>query len=102
MRNTTVQWLRSGVVMRTAPLAVQIQNMAWKVAADLGGQSPYDSFWVFTTGGGIIAVQRGDLLIDLQQIDDLTGNPTRLRVFGNPEQYFATYARIPAEKLIGT
>lgn len=102
MRNTTVQWLRSGVVMRAAPLAVQVQNMAWKIAADLGGQSPYDSFWVFTTGGGIIAVQRGDLLIDLQQVDDLTGNPTRLRVFGNPELYFSAYARIPCEKLLGT
>ena|SRR5271167_4224066 len=102
MRNTTVQWLRSGVVQRAAPLAVQIQNMAWKVAADLGGQSPYDSFWIFTTGGGIIAVQRGDLLIDLQQIDVLTQQNTKYRIFGNVEQYFSTYARIPAEKLLGT
>lgn len=102
MRNTTVQWLRSGVVMRTAPLAVQIQNMAWKIAADLGGQSPYDSFFAYTTGGGVIAIQRGDLLIDLQQIDDLTGNNTRFRVFGNPEMYFSTYARIPVEKLLGS
>jgi hypothetical protein len=102
MRNTTVQWLRSGVVQRAAPLAVQIQNMAWKVAADLGGASPYDSFWIYTTGGGIITVQRGDLLIDLQAIDDLTGQPTKYRIFGNPEMYFSTYARIPAEKLLGS
>jgi len=101
MRNTTVQWLRSGVVQRTAPLAVQIQNMAWKIAADLGGQSPYDSFWIYTTGGGIIAIQRGDLLIDLQAIDPLTTWPARYRVFGRPEQYFATYMRIPCEELIG-
>lgn len=102
MRNTTVQWLRAGVVMRSAPLPVQIQNMAWKMASDLGGASPYDSFWIFTTGGGIIAVQRGDLLIDLQQTDPLTNAPTRLRVFGNPEQFFSAYAAIPAEKLEGS
>ena len=102
MRNTTMQWQRGGVVQRAAPLLVQIQNMAWKIAADLGGQSPYDSFWVYTTGGGVVAVQRGDLLIDLEQIDVLTGVLTRYRVFGSVEQYFSTYAKIPAEKLLGT
>lgn len=102
MRNTTMQWQRNKVVQRAAPLSVMIENMAWKVAADLGGQSPYDSFWIYTTGGGIIAVQRGDLLIDLQQVDTLTGQPTHYRIFGNPEQYFSTYARIPCEKLLGS
>ena len=101
MRQTTMTLQRSKVAQRTG-IPMQIENMAYQIAADLGGQSPYDSYWIYTTGGGILDVRRSDLLIDEHDTDPLTGNATQYRVFGNPGQYFSVYARIPAEKLIGT
>src|SRR5579859_3417715 len=100
MRDTTVTVQRNRIPIRTG-LAVRIENMAWKVAADLGGQSPYDSFWIYTTGGGIVDIRRGDLLIDPRDIDPLTGQATQYRVFGACEQFFSDHAEIPAEKVLG-
>lgn len=101
MLNTTVTVQRSKTTIRTG-LAVRIENMTWKIAADLGGQSPYDSFWIYTTGGGIVDIRRGDLLIDENNVDPLTNAKTSYRVFGNTENFFADHTEIPAEKLLGT
>ncbi|GCE14198.1 hypothetical protein [Tengunoibacter tsumagoiensis] len=100
MFDTTMTIKRSAATVRTG-IPTNIQNMQWRVAADLGGQSPYDSFWIRSTGGGPLDIRRGDLLIDEHNIDPLTGALTRYRVFGNVESYGQTYAKIPAEKLLG-
>lgn len=100
MIDTTVTLQRNKSTMRSG-IPVNIQNMAWKVAADLGGQSPYDSFWIRTTGGGSLDIRRGDLLIDEHNIDPLTAQNVRYRVFGNPESYGQTFVKVPAEKLLG-
>lgn len=101
MFDTTMTLQRNKTTIRTG-IPVNVQNMAWKVAEDLGGQSPYDSYWIRTTGGGVITFLRGDLLIDEVNVDPLTGAKTRYRVFGNPSAYGATYTKIPAEQLLGT
>jgi hypothetical protein len=75
--------------------------MSWKTATENGAQSPYDAFWIRTTGGGTVDVQRGDLLIDETEVDPLTGNNTQYRVFGRPVNYEASVTRIPAEQIIG-
>lgn len=91
---------RAKVTQRTG-LPVEIQNMSWKVAGEQGAQSPYDSFWIRTTGGGFVDVQRGDLLIDEYEVDPLTGNNTQYRVFGRPKVYGASVITIPAEQIVG-
>lgn len=79
-----------------------IENMAFQQAAELGGQSPYDSFWAITTGGGILSVLRGDLFIDENEVDPLTNVKTQYRVFGNPEiADQISDVEIPLEKLTG-
>lgn len=92
---------RSKVTMHTG-IAVQIQEMSWQEASEQGGAHPHDSFWIRTTGGGIIDVRRGDLLIDENEIDSLTGSATQYRVFGRPRPYYQTFTQIPAEQLLGT
>lgn len=101
MRKTYMTQQRAKVTQR-ANIPVQVENMNWKVASDLGGQSPYDSFWIYTTGGGTLDVRRGDLLIDQYETDPLTNAATQYRVFGNPQMFFSVYAAIPVEKLLGT
>lgn len=103
MRNTTVTWLRNKNIVRTG-LPVQISNMSFRMAADLGGQSPYDSYWISTTGGGHIEARRGDLLIDEgpDGIDPLTNAATQYRIFGNPEIAYSSHTKMPSEKVMGT
>lgn len=101
MRDTTMTIQRTKATIRKG-LPVQIQNMTWKTATEHGAQSPYDAFWVRTTGGGIVDVRRGDLLIDESEVDPLTGANTQYRVFGRPVSYGASITRIPAEQIIGT
>lgn len=100
MFDTTFTVQRNKAVIHTG-LAARVENMQWKIAADLGGQSPYDSFWIYPTGGGIVDVRRSDLLIDEQNIDPLTGTKAMYRVFGRVEQFFSDHAEIPAEQTIG-
>ena len=101
MKKTLITLQRAKVNQR-ANIPMQIENMSYQVASDLGGQNPYDSYWIYTTGGGSLDVRRSDLLIDQYETDPLTSAATQYRVFGNPEQYFSVYARIPAEKVLGT
>ena len=101
MKNTTMTVKRSGSVIRSG-LQVNIQNMSWQTATELGAQNPYDAFWIYTTGGGITDVRRSDSLLDEHETDPLTSQSTHYLVFGNPEQYFGVYMRIPAQKSIGT
>jgi hypothetical protein len=101
MKNTTMTVKRAGTNL-SAGIMVNIQNMAWRVAEELGGESPYNSYFIYSLGGGPIDVRLGDLLIDEQETDPLTGNATQYRVFGAVEQYFSVYACIPAEKLLGS
>jgi hypothetical protein len=100
MRDTTITVQRAKATVRTG-LPVEIQNMSWRTATEHGAQSPYDAFWIRTTGGGIVDVRRGDLLIDEGEVDPLTSQNTRYRVFGRPAFYGASVARIPAEQIIG-
>jgi hypothetical protein len=100
MRDTTITIQRAKATMRTG-LPVQVQNMSYKTATEHGAQSPYDAFWIRTTGGGIVDVRRGDLLIDESEVDPLTNANTAYRVFGRPKLYNATVAIIPAEQIIG-
>lgn len=100
MRDTTVTIQRNKIPIRPG-LPVEIQNMSWQTAKENGAQSPYDAFWIRTTGGGIVDVQRGDLLIDETEIDPLTNANTQYRVFGRPKNYDASATTIPAEQIIG-
>jgi hypothetical protein len=102
MKDTTMTLKRSKITQRTG-IPVQIQEMAWKEAADMGGAAPYDSFWIRTTGGGFLEIRRGDLLIDeSSEIDPLTGAAIQYRVFGRPRNYYESFTQIPAERLLGT
>jgi hypothetical protein len=101
MFDTTVTVQRNKTTIRTG-LAVRIENMAWKIAADLGGQVPYDSYWIYPTGGGIVDVRRSDLLIDENNIDPLTSQKKQYRVFGAVEQFYSDHAEIPAENPFGS
>lgn len=101
MRDTTLTVKRSGATIRTG-LSVQIANMSWKEAMDLGSGSPYDAFWIRTTGGGIVDVQRGDLLIDENEVDPLANRATQYRVFARPRQLYQAYLEIQAEQIRGT
>lgn len=101
MRNTTLTLQRAKATVRTG-IPMMIENMSFRVASDLGGQNPYDSYWIYYAGGGSLDVRRGDLLIDEHQADPLTSQNTRYRVFGNPEIFDGGYAEIPVEKLLGT
>ena len=100
MRNTTITIQRAKATIRTG-LPVEIQNMSWQTATENGAQSPYDAFWIRTTGGGTVDVQRGDLLIDELEVDVMTGNNTQYRVFGRPKSYDASVVIVPAEQIIG-
>ncbi len=102
MKNTTMTWLRKGVVQR-AGIAMYLENMSFRQAAELGGQSPYDSFWAITTGGITLSVRRGDLFIDVLETDPLTNVNTQYRVFGNPEGGdLISDSEIPLEKVTGS
>jgi hypothetical protein len=101
MRDTTMTVQRAKATIRKG-LPVEIQNMTWKTATENGSQSPYDAFWIRTTGGGTVDVRRGDLLIDEGETDPLTGNNTQYRVFGRPVSYGASVTRMSAEQIIGT
>jgi hypothetical protein len=101
MRDTTLTVKRSGTTIRTG-LPVQIANMSWKEAMDLGAGSPYDAFWIRTTGGGITDIRRRDLLIDENEVDPLTNRATQYRVFAKPRQLYEAYMEIQAEQIVGT
>lgn len=101
MRDTTITVKRVGAIVRKG-IAVEFQNMSWRTATEHGAQSPYDAFWVRTTGGGIVDVRRGDLLIDEGEVDALTSQNTQYRVFGRTKNYGASVTIIPAEQIIGT
>lgn len=97
---TTVTQQRNGATLRTG-IAVQIDNMSVMQASEAGGASPYDSFWVYTTGGSL-DVRRQDLLIDEQNVDPVTGNNTKYRVFGRPESFEQDHSEIMCEVVTGT
>lgn len=70
--------------------------MSWKMASEMGGASPYDSFWLRTVQGvGTLDIQRQDLLQDIK-----TGE--KYRVFGRPMAFDQSYVRIPVEQIVGT
>ena len=99
MHITTVSLQRNKVAIQSG-IAVQVDNMSTQTALELGGQSPYNSYWIYTLGGPV-SVLHGDLLIDTKQVDPVTGNPVQYRVFGEPEVFDFSHTEIPAEKLIG-
>ncbi len=101
MRDTTITVQRAKATVRTG-IPVEIQNMSWQTATAHGAEEPYDALWIRTTGGGIVDVRRGDLLIDETEIDPLTNANTKYRVFGRPKNYGASVTTIPAEQIIGT
>lgn len=76
--------------------------MSVQEATGLGGALPYDSFWIYPTGGVIPDVQRGDLFVDLNNIDPKTGTNAVYRVFGNPERFDSSHNEIAVEKAVGT
>lgn len=91
-----------GTATINAVVAVQLDNMSVQEATGLGGAFPSDSFWLYTTGGTIPDVQRGDLFVDLNNIDPKTGVNAVYRVFGNPESFDLDHNEIAVEKVVGT
>jgi hypothetical protein len=70
--------------------------MNWKVATEMGGASPYDSFWLRTVQGiGTFDPQIKDLLQD-------TKTSEKYRIFGRPMPYDQSFVRIPVEQVVGT
>lgn len=101
VKTTTMTQSRAGTTLRTG-IAVYLENMSFRQASELGGQSPYDSFWGFTTGGQRIDVRRGDLFTDENEVDPLTNANTQYLVFGNPEiADLLGDVEIPFEKFTG-
>ncbi len=85
-----------GTQLNTKPIPMQKDQMNWKLAADLGGASPYDSWWLRTMQGvGTLNVQRLD-----QFVDTVTGE--KFRVFGRPMVQQQSYIKIPVEQVEGT
>lgn len=90
-----VKQIRAGQTL-IPMIPVRKQNMAWKQAADMGGGSPYDSFWFRTEQGvGLLDIQRNDVLQDINTQEQYL-------VFGRPETFDQSYIKIPAEQVTGT
>jgi hypothetical protein len=101
MRYTTMTQQRPKGTTLASVIPMYLEVMAYRVAVELGGQSPAFSYWAAPTGGTVLDVRSGDYFYDENQIDPKTLLPTAYRVFGNAEPGDA-YADIPMEKIIGT
>lgn len=94
-QNLIVNHLRAGQTLATN-VRMRLELMSWKLAADMGGASPYDSFWMRSLEGvGTLDIQRKDLLIDI-----ITGE--QYRVFGRVAVYDQSYVKVPVEQPSGT
>lgn len=77
-------------------VAMRKDQMTWQQASDLGGNAPYDSFWLRTMEGvGTLDVARGDILTD--QVTN-----EQFLVFGRPITFDESFVRIPVEQVSGT
>jgi len=91
-----VNWVRGSIQLNTRPIPLRKDQMSWRMATEMGGASPYDSFWLRTVQGvGIFDPQRQDLLQDINSGE-------RFRIFGRPMTFDQSYIRIPVEQVIGT
>jgi hypothetical protein len=91
-----VNWIRGSTQLNARPIPLRKDQMNWKVATEMGGASPYDSFWLRTVQGiGTFDPQRQDLLQD-------TKTSEKYRIFGRPMAYDQSFVRIPVEQVIGT
>lgn len=76
--------------------------MSPRAVAEMGGASPYNSYWVESELLGFAPdIRTSDHIIDPSSIDPKTGNPTQYTVFGNPWPADKTMLKIMAEKLVG-
>jgi hypothetical protein len=103
-KNIIVTWKRAGATLSTKPFPLRLDNMSWRVATDMGGASPYDSYWAYTSVAGMVlpGLHRGDLFTDITEIDPDTKALTAYRIFGNPETMDASGMEIAVEKVVGT
>src|SRR5437899_10696308 len=91
-----VNWIRGSTQLNAKPIPLRKDQMKWQTAAEMGGESPYDSFWLRTVQGvGTFDPQRQDLLQDIKTAE-------KFRIFGRPMTYDQSYIRIPVEQIIGT
>jgi hypothetical protein len=86
----------AGTQLNTKPIPMQLDQMNWKLAADMGGASPYDSWWLRTMQGvGTLSILKLDQLVD-------TVSGAKYRVFGRPMVYQQSYVKVPVEQVEGT
>jgi hypothetical protein len=77
-------------------------NMSPRAVAEMGGASPYNSYWVESELLGFAPdLRTSDHIVDPAAIDPKTGNPTQYTVFGNPWTADKTMVKVAAEKLVG-
>lgn len=95
-KDIIVNQQRNGVTLTPVPIPVRLQQMNWKIAADMGGASPYDSWWMHSLQGvGMLDIKRKDLLID-------TVTNVKYRVFGRPDVFDQSTIRLAVEEVSGT
>jgi hypothetical protein len=98
--STFVTVKRSGVQLYQH-IPVRLQNLSPKVAAENGGQSPYDSFTLHSEEG-VPDIARKDLLLDEVTIDPVTGTNALYRVFGRPQTFDVSFLKVYVEQIVGT
>lgn len=86
----------AGTKLNTKPIPMQKDQMNWKEAAEMGGASPFYSYWLRTMQGvGTLVVLNQDLFVD-------TVTSEKYRVFGQPFTYQQSYIKSPTEMVRGT
>lgn len=91
----------SSVLATNIPM--RLVNMSVMMVSELGGASPYDSFWLYTeTGVGTLNIQRGDILQDTTHTDPTTAKPVQYRVFSRPQVYDQSMIKVAVEQVVGS
>jgi hypothetical protein len=93
-------WRNNIPVTGLSNVPVRIRPMSYKMATELGGGSPYDSYSI-SAMVGTPDIQRKDLLVDAVNIDPVTNTNMVYRVFGIPHVLDTSYVRLAAEKAVG-
>jgi hypothetical protein len=98
--STFVSVTRAGTLVYQR-IPVRLRTLSAKIAAENGGQSPYDSFTLYSEEG-VPDIQRKDQLTDEVAIDLVTGTNAVYRVFGKPQVFDDSFVKVYIEQIMGT
>lgn len=94
---------KRGNTMLASNISMRLVNMSVMQASEMGGASPYDSFWLYTeTGVGTLDIQRGDILQDTTHVDSKTNALIKYRVFSRPQVYDQSMIKVAVEQVVGS